>query len=149
MRMSDAMVTTLGVSCLVSAAVLAVAPRWTTHTLGMPGHRALGRALALRDASVGVALLRRSSRSHALALRQISDAFDAGLALSSMVRGRAGAAPLVTLAGGLALSASAWFLRRHEPTSREMVGPPSHTESRLARGRTWAPLDATSRKSRL
>jgi hypothetical protein len=111
MRIEESLVTALAVSCIVSAGLLAAAPRATTHALGMPPGRALGRALALRDATIGVALLRRSSRRRALALRQLSDAFDAGLAAAAMARGRKGSAPLVTFAGALALSAGSWLLR--------------------------------------
>ena len=112
MRMADAVVTILGVSCVASAALLAAKPRAFTDTLGMPASTELGRALALRDVMIGAALMQRSSRAPGLALRQVSDAFDAGLALASIMRGRRGLAPFVTMAGALALSASAWSLRR-------------------------------------
>jgi hypothetical protein len=111
MRIDEALATVLGVSCVVSAGLLAVAPRAATEVLGMPPSGALGRALAARDAAIGIGLLRRSSRPHALVLRQVADAFDAGLALAAVARGRRGSAPLVTFAGALALSAGAWLLR--------------------------------------
>jgi hypothetical protein len=121
MQVRDGLVTMLGVSCLASAAVLALLPRASTRTLGMPESRALGRGLALRDATIGVALLCGPSRTRALAARQLSDAFDAGLAIASVVRGRRGSAPLLTITGAVALSASAWLLRRPAlaPPNRE------------------------------
>jgi hypothetical protein len=122
MRISDTLVTVLGVSCVASAAILAVAPGRSTDTLGLPASSGLGRALALRDVTIGAALLSRSMRSPGLVLRQMSDAFDAGLALASIARGRRGSAPVLTIAGALALSASAWLLRRATQPSTRALG---------------------------
>ncbi|MDB4990780.1 MAG: hypothetical protein JWN04_5958, partial [Myxococcaceae bacterium] len=103
MQVREALVTVLGVSCIASAGLLAMSPRRSTEILGMPSSRALGRTLAVRDAAIGLVLLRRSSRAHGLVLRQVSDAFDAGLALAAMARGRGRSASRLTFAGALVL----------------------------------------------
>jgi len=103
---TDGTADVLGLLSLGAGAALLVAPEPMTELFALPRGETMGRALGLRDLTVGVLLLVPATRELGLHLRALSDATDALLAGSESVRGaRPLRSTLLTLAGGLGLSA--------------------------------------------
>ena len=96
----------LGVASAGSGALFVMQPERCLELVQLPRNHALGRAIGVRDVVAGLLLLAPETRRKGLALRAFSDAFDGGLALSEIVRGRR---PWVlsgiTLLGALGLGA--------------------------------------------
>lgn len=97
-----------GAASLASGALMVALPARMARLYGLPQRSGLIRALGVRDALVGLGLL-RGSRRIALLARAASDALDAALIARDARHGRSRLATLARLA--VAVTSSAGFAR--------------------------------------